>query len=103
MIKHIGCDNLVEREGITLYYDYYCPSCDEDLCLSECSFETINGYKSFEELVKFVTNETDILVKRKENTYTGERLGVQSSVEFEYAADCYVYCYDFANNGYKSI
>lgn len=103
MIKHTRCGNKAEKEGITFDYDYYCPFCDEDLCLSECSFETVEGYKTYKEMEDFITLETEITVEKVGNTFRGNWRDTYSSVDFEYVADCYVYCFDFVKNGYKTL
>ena len=103
-IKHIRCGNKAEREGITINYDYYCPSCDEDLCLTECSFKVGEEFKTFEQLVTYVEHNSEIFVEQLEDgTFVGNWRGEQSSLNFEYIADCYVYCHEFIDNGFKSL
>lgn len=102
MIKHIRCGNTADQEGVTLEYDYYCPSCDEDLDLSECSFETVDGFKTYVELLDFL-DETEVsVVKNKDGFFVGSWKGEESAVTFDFIANCYVYCYDFVVNGYKT-
>lgn len=103
MIEHIRCGNLAEKEGVTLGYDFYCPSCDEDLCLTECRFETLDGLKTYEEITGFVNSREFSLCQDKDKGFVGYWRGERSPMYFDWAVDCYVHCYDSISNGYKSL
>lgn len=102
-ITHTRCDTKVKDFGVELLYDYYCPLCDEDLFSTECSFQAKNRKLSSEELVNFVHNEGIFVVENSDGTFSGVFKEDISSLKFDRPIFAYNYCYDFIENGFKSL